>query len=483
MVASLELAPGTVFAGRYRVVRRIAAGAMGVVHEVIHLETDRRRALKVMHREVFTNDDLAGRFRREARVSAHVESEFIVDVFDAGVDESTGLPFLVMELLRGEELGERLKRVGRFSPSEALIYLYQIALALDKTHALSIVHRDLKPANVFITERDDGGVRIKILDFGIAKVVDANATGQATQPIGTPLYMAPEQFNPDAKLGPAADIHALGMMAYALLVGAPYWADEARGGNIFALVAVALRGTIEHASIRALRRGVNLPMQFDAWFAKATALNPASRYSSASVAIRDLAEALGVVLPGRAFVLSLPDIVAVPRPGAPLLGDPGTAVVPDSVVESAPLRTPSELTVSGASSTKRTPVAEPRTWFALGVALALIGGVVCWRMLVAIDVGASAESATPVRSAGNAIATGSESEQRQPSTEPIASAMEASSVMPTASPVSQMEPVLPVQASASAPASVGTTKLRPKPAPMIFKEPAKQLGTAKHAWD
>src|SRR3954462_2403006 len=111
-----SLDPNAVFAGRYRVVRCIATGGMGAVYEVIHLETERRRALKVMHAHILQSDDLRQRFQREAKVAAPVESDFIVDVFAAGFDEPTRMPFLVMELPRGEELGQRLKRIRRLPP-------------------------------------------------------------------------------------------------------------------------------------------------------------------------------------------------------------------------------------------------------------------------------------------------------------------------------------------------------------------------------
>src|SRR5262245_8690188 len=113
---STDLTEGTIFAGRYRVVRRIASGGIGAVYECVHIETARRRALKVMHPHILQSDEMRERFNREARVAADIESDFIVDVFDAGFDEATQMPFLVMELLRGEELGKRLKRLGRFSP-------------------------------------------------------------------------------------------------------------------------------------------------------------------------------------------------------------------------------------------------------------------------------------------------------------------------------------------------------------------------------
>jgi serine/threonine-protein kinase len=292
---STTLAEGTVFAGRYRLVRCLATGGMGAVYEAVHLETQRRRALKVMHPHLFQSDEMRERFKLEARIAAQIESEYIVDVSDAGVDEATKTPFLVMELLRGEELGDRLKRVGRFPPGEVVTYLQQTAWALDRTHAASIVHRDLKPENLFLTQREDGTPRIKILDFGVAKVVAEGATAAgATRSLGTPLYMAPEQFRTGTKLTAAADIHALGMMAYTLLVGEPYWSQEARGaGDVIAFAMAAIRGPQEPATRRAAARGVALPPAFDAWFMRVTAVNPAERFPTASEAVRALGEALG----------------------------------------------------------------------------------------------------------------------------------------------------------------------------------------------
>ena len=196
--ATSVLAEGTIFAGRYRVVSTIAVGGMGAVYEVIHTETERRRALKVMHPHLFQSEEMRERFKREARIAAQIESEYIVDVSDAGVDEATRTPFIVMELLQGEDLGQRMKRVGRLPPGEVITYLQQVGLALDKTHARSIVHRDLKPDNVFLVDRDDDSTFVKILDFGISKVARSGdvpvqtLTKQGTV-LGTPFYMSPEQ--------------------------------------------------------------------------------------------------------------------------------------------------------------------------------------------------------------------------------------------------------------------------------------------------
>jgi eukaryotic-like serine/threonine-protein kinase len=290
---TVTLVEGTLFAGRYRIVRRLAAGGMGAVYEAVHVETERRRALKVMHPHLFQSAEMRERFKQEARIAAHVESEHIVDVSDAGVDEATQMPFLVMELLRGEELSRRLKRLQRLPPGEVVTYLQQTALALDRTHASSIVHRDLKPDNLFLTQREDGSPRIKILDFGIAKLVREGTSG-STQSMGTPLYMAPEQYRAGSKLTPAADIYALGMMAYTMLVGEPYWKRDLRGaGDVIAFALVAIQGPQEPASQRAASSGVTLPEGFDAWFARAAAVEPARRFARASEAVQALAEVLG----------------------------------------------------------------------------------------------------------------------------------------------------------------------------------------------
>ena len=295
-IMSGMLLEGTVFAGRYRVLHLIAAGAMGAVYEVLHLGTERRRALKVIHPHLFQSDEMRKRFAQEARITSRIESEYIVDVSDAGVDDATQIPFLVMELLQGEELGKRLERLQRLSPSEVVTYFSQVAMALDRTHQASIVHRDLKPQNLFVTEREDGTPRIKILDFGVAKVISEGATAAlGTQVLGTPLYMAPEQFLVQQKLTSAADIYALGMMAYTLLVGEPYWNAEARqSGDVIAFAMIAMKGPVESPVQRAAVQGMALPAGFEAWFAKMTALSPAARFGKATDAARALAEVFGV---------------------------------------------------------------------------------------------------------------------------------------------------------------------------------------------
>jgi serine/threonine-protein kinase len=295
VLGQIDLASQSVFAGRYRVLRRIAAGGMGAVFEVLHLETQRRRALKVMLPELLQNRQLRERFQMEARITANVESEYIVDVFDAGIDDATGMPFLVMELLNGEDLARVVERAGRVSSEQAVTYLRQVASALDKTHAAGIVHRDLKPENLFLTHREDGTPRVKILDFGISKVVTEAGTGaNATRGLGTPLYMAPEQVLAQT-ISPATDRYALGLIAYTLLVGLPYWQTEAETfDNPITFVVHTSKGAHDSAVRRAALVGHTLPPAFDAWFRRATNLDGGARFGSAAEMVSTLAEALGV---------------------------------------------------------------------------------------------------------------------------------------------------------------------------------------------
>jgi serine/threonine-protein kinase len=297
LATPLTFGEGFIFARRYRIVRLIGTGGMGAVYEAIQLETQRRRALKVMLPHVVQSAASRERFRREARLAAQIDSAFVVDVLDAGIEETTGLPYMVMELLNGEDLGRRSKQ-GPLPASDVTAWLYQVALALDRSHAAGVVHRDLKPENLFLVELDDGRHQIKVLDFGIAKLLeDGGASITTTGTLGTPAYMAPEQLADGGSVTFASDVFALGMVAYTLLVGHSYWSEEAERGNIFSLAASVRQGAWEAPTVRALRFDVSLPTTFDDWFARATAPEPQDRFPSASEAVAALAVALSQPAP------------------------------------------------------------------------------------------------------------------------------------------------------------------------------------------
>ena len=286
------LPPSSPLCARFDFIRPLKSGGMGAVYEVVARETGRRRALKLMLPGALASEDLRSRFRLEARVAAGIDVDHVVDVIEAGACPVTGAPYLVMELLEGEDLGSLLARRGHLEGAEVVALLSQVGEALDRVHAAGVIHRDLKPENLFLTRRDDGPGRVKILDFGVAKVIaDGAGSGVTVGPLGTPLYMAPEQLDATVVVGPAADRASLAHVAFTLLAGEPYWAAEARAGAMPLLAALA-RGPREPASLRAARSGVALSGGFDAWFARAVALDPAARFGSAAAEVRALAAAL-----------------------------------------------------------------------------------------------------------------------------------------------------------------------------------------------
>jgi serine/threonine-protein kinase len=216
-----------VIAGKYRIKRRIGAGGMGAVYEGEHVEIGKRVAIKVIEHQHAQSEELASRFKREARAASAVESEHIVQVFDVGRDPELGL-YMVMEMLSGEDVASRLEKSGgKLSIEEATTILVQTARALTKAHAAGVVHRDLKPANLFMTTREDGSICIKILDFGISKLqrpdakdtTSSSLTREGTV-IGTPQYMSPEQAQGLA-VDARTDVWSLGAVAYELYAGLP----------------------------------------------------------------------------------------------------------------------------------------------------------------------------------------------------------------------------------------------------------------------
>lgn len=435
---SIPLAEGVLFAGRYRIVRIIAQGGMGAVYEVLHTETNRRRALKVMHPHIFESDELRERFKREARVAADIESDHIIDVFDAGIDETSNTPFMVMELLRGEDLSKRIKRIGPLPFAEVLTYLRQTAIALDKTHVASIVHRDLKPDNLFLTHSDDGSPRIKILDFGVAKVVAEGATGQGTQSLGTPLYMAPEQFHPGARVTPAVDIFALGLVAYTLLVGVSYWRPESTAaGGLIPFITIAMHGPKASPVERAAALGVNLPPMFDDWFFRATAFKPETRFGVASEAVAALEKVFENVLPADLMVTA--PLVRPASASVPILSSTSGTFVPTAFpgkLEPQPPDSPLPNQSLEPRFSRRTPL------IVGGVAVSVLGlSFVVWNALrIQESVPASASPASLVISAPRDTAIVTPMPIAEPSTAVVVSPSSMADVYASAAPSPYVPP-------------------------------------------
>lgn len=261
---------------------------MGSVYVVEHVHTGEQLALKVLLSQVGASQEHIERFKREARASAVIKSEHVVRVTDSDVaPELNGAPFLVMELLEGQDLETLTEATqGPIAPTVVLDWLRQVARALDKAHGFGLVHRDLKPENLFLTQREDGSPLVKILDYGLVKMVEnagATATGEI---LGTPRYMAPEQARGDVEqIGPGTDRWALGLIAYKLLTGDEYWNAK----TVHHLLAQIVYEEVAPPSSRGSRLGAG----FDRWFLTACHRDPAQRFSSASEQIEALAEALG----------------------------------------------------------------------------------------------------------------------------------------------------------------------------------------------
>ena len=264
---------------------------MGQVYRVEHLHTGEAFALKALACAAGHDPAKVERFMREARTPARIHSDHVVKVIDADVSpELDGSPFFVMELLDGVDLQESIRERGPLSADVVVEVMRQVAHALDRAHALDIVHRDLKPSNIYLHRRD-ADVVVKLLDFGISKLrllgedVRLTASGAI---VGTPLYMPPEQAQGSVLVGPAADIWAMGMLAFKLLSGRPYWAQRSMADVLAAIV----RDPLEHPSTR----DPELPRAFDAWFFRSCKRSANERWSSAGEQVTALAAALGVVL-------------------------------------------------------------------------------------------------------------------------------------------------------------------------------------------
>jgi len=272
---------------------------MGTVYLVEHVYTGEELAMKVLQAHVGANAKLVKRFKREAWLPARIRSDHVVRVIDADVAPELGnAPFLVMELLRGSDLEAYVQRHQKVPASEVVGIFWQVADALSKAHALGIVHRDLKPENIFLHEHYDGRVIVKVLDFGISKMAgdDGNIeearltrTGAV---LGTPLYMPPEQATGDTpRVGPPADMWALGLIAFRLLTGLVYW----RAHTMAELLVEILTRPMDAPSLR----DPSLPAEFDAWFLRSCDRDPKKRFPSVWEQIKALADSLGIGPPER----------------------------------------------------------------------------------------------------------------------------------------------------------------------------------------
>jgi serine/threonine-protein kinase len=269
------LLPGT----RYRLVRVIGRGAMGVVHEALDLDLMRSVALKVLDPERM-GVDAERRFKVEARAIAQLEHENLVKLFEFGVAQD-GRPFYAMELLSGESLDKKIEREKGMDYREAIAIGVQACRALETAHAASVIHRDIKPANLFLSA--DG--KLKLLDFGVAKAAfNVESDGEGLSIVGTPEYMAPEQARGEADQ--RSDLYALGVVLFELLSGRlPHEAESP-------VLLLDAKFRKEPESLRKLAPEKGIPKMVDATVSRALSTEPEHRYGSAA----ELREALEAAL-------------------------------------------------------------------------------------------------------------------------------------------------------------------------------------------
>ena len=238
---------GQLVDGKYQVIRLLGEGGMGAVYEALHTGTARRVALKLISGGAEKNPEVVSRFQREARAAGTIDTRHIVQVYDTGTDATLGCPFMVMEMLTGEDVSGLIGRVGALSPDLALRIFAQACVGLQKAHEAQVIHRDIKPANLFLASQEGGEIIVKLLDFGIAKmrVDDAGSTGghgltRTGSMMGSPLYMSPEQAKGLKTIDHRSDLWSLGAVLYEALTGrTPHHHVDTLGQLILAICSAA----------------------------------------------------------------------------------------------------------------------------------------------------------------------------------------------------------------------------------------------------
>ena len=280
--------PGDVIDGKYRVTQVLGAGGMGIVVAATHLMLDRPIAIKFMSPLLANaaNDMGVRRFMQEARAAARIQSEHVVRIFDVAT-LTDGTPYIVMEHLQGCDLEHLLQRRGRLPVEEAVGYVLEACEAIAEAHVAGIIHRDLKPGNLFIGTRADGSPLVKVLDFGVSKLLPT-ASGMRPDNVmtgphvimGSPLYSSPEQLLAVSSVDARSDVWSLGTILYEMIAGTPPFSAETF------LEACA---KITHASHRPLSKRIpHLPAGFDAVIDGTLAKDPDQRFRSVAQLARRL---------------------------------------------------------------------------------------------------------------------------------------------------------------------------------------------------
>ncbi len=376
---------GTTIDGRYRLIEHIASGGMGAVFRAEHVYMRKDVAVKVLRPDLTTASDIVERFRREAEIAASLEHDNIVRVTDFGRSPDAYL-FLVMELLQGESLFERARRLGPLPIEEVVPVLVQVCAGLEAAHRRGVVHRDLKPENVFLHRLASGDTVAKILDFGIAKISDPTSAS-ATHPgmvVGTPEYLSPEQAV-GATVDSRADIYAVGLIAWRALAGRhPFRTDDARS-------LLMMQATQQVPPITEPRPDLASRPALVAALARACAKAPGERHRTAAELGRELAASLG------GEVRQLPPLRLVTGSVSPVPAEGATPPLQPSLRQGLSIRHARARALlrtaipSAWLALRRVPARLQAVWYRPGerravlaagavlLALAVVAGALAWR--------------------------------------------------------------------------------------------------------
>lgn len=397
-----SLLTGRVLADRYRIEEVIGRGGMGAVYRATDERLGRQVAVKVITlsgaADPEARERLRQRFLREARAAAALPHHpNVVPVYDYGTDPTLGLDFLVMELLRGEDLATRLARSGPPPLPLALHVLHEAARAIAVGHRAGLIHRDVKPGNIFLVEDGHGDVQVRVLDFGIAKLADDDTLTQLTQDGRAPLspaYASPEQLRGLSRITPASDVFSLGAVGFQLLTGERPFSDVDRN-------RISLGMPVPVPSVR--ERNPAVPPPVEEVVRRALAFDPAERYPDAGVFARVLEQArreMGEVplppyAPGAAGAAAAAAAAVPPRPEPPT-GEAGagadehTEFLDDRTLLAPETTAPAAAAPAAARTPPPLPPRRPRPerrgggWLLTALILLLLlgaGGVFAWYTL------------------------------------------------------------------------------------------------------
>jgi serine/threonine-protein kinase len=427
---------GTVIAGKYAIERRLGVGGMGTVFAANHVVLGTQVAIKILQAEHAKNATVVERFVREARACAKLHSDYVCRVFDVGTLDD-GIPFIVMELLEGQDLA-RLKRRGPVEPAVVASYIVQACSALAEAHAAGIVHRDLKPGNLFLAKRPDGKPILKVLDFGIAKAPDDRdfVLTRTTTVMGSPGYMSPEQLRSARYADARSDIWSLGVILFELVVGKQPFDGES-------VTDLAMRIAMDPTPALP-----NVPTAYSDIVMRCLEKDPARRFQDVTALSSALAAFVGtgadeiVAQSARSLRASTPSISSPVTEPEPELSQPTTLRGATGSVETSPVR---------------------RSWKWAAAAGAAIGAGALAAVIVTSGGGGStpARASPPATLPAPAAAAPAAAIVAPATSDPVESAVTpapAAAPVPSAAPV----PVAPPLAS-SAPGHHAPA-VRPKPA-------------------